>query len=128
MYRMIPMADLYRIQGYDQYNWSWTSLVTMFVGALMFILATWQMCVYGRKWYKKPTNSQNRLWATLVKHHRLSRQESQLLSKLAKTLPSTIPVTCVFIDPSLWDDDSKLPSSDLKSTIKQKLFGPSAMS
>jgi hypothetical protein len=121
--KLLIIGELYRITGYDDYQWSWTSIATMVVTVFMMILAIWQVCIYAHKWYKKPADSPNRLWATLIRYHRLTRNEVQLLSKLARSLPKATPVSCLFIDPSLWDDETIQPTSDSKSQLKQKLFG-----
>lgn len=117
------ICEIYRIQGYDVVQVTWTQIGIYVLGAFMVLLAAWQSVLAVTNWMKKPSQSSAKLLATLIRSHHLSRSESKLIEQVAKQLPSAIPATALFIDPRLWDDAPRSVHSGDIDSLKKKLFG-----
>ena len=120
----ICFSAILRIEGYDRLiaKWWWGVLGII---ALMILLASWRLAVQFILWCQKPKMSPKSLFKQLVRLHRLSPQEKMLISDLAPKLPTGVPVSILFVDPSSWDwKQVEDPNSiDLLEKLYAKIFG-----
>jgi hypothetical protein len=115
-------ADIFRLQGYDKVKTPWSSIILWTFASVMVLIAIWTIAILFANWYRKPKYSQEKLFKTLARTHRLSAKEVALMNQLAKKLPPSVPAAVLFIEPSYWKSFST-GQKEGASELASKIFG-----
>jgi hypothetical protein len=118
------VAAIQRIEGYDRVLFKWW-YVALPIAALMIALAIWKATVILVAWVRKPSDCPNKLFRRLAKLHRLNREELELLTVLSETLPSDVPGSVLFVEPTswAWNQEPIANKVDLGEKLFAKIFG-----
>ncbi|XZE36407.1 hypothetical protein SH501x_001973 [Pirellulaceae bacterium SH501] len=121
--RILFFGELLRIQGYDKTPTPWGMIGAGAIASLMVVLAVWKSTVTFITWYQKPINSPKRLFAKLIKVHKLNKPESAMIRQVASGLPKDVPSSILFVDPMYWHMSvPKTGDETLRREVFQKIF------
>lgn len=121
--RGLILGELLRIQGYDKTPTPWGMIAAGAIASLMVVLAVWKSTITFIAWYQQPINSPKRLFAKLIKVHKLNKLESAMVHQVASGLPKEVPSSILFVDPTYWHTAvPKTGDEKLRREVFQKIF------